>query len=52
MRDEVGFEDEDVVEGVVVEERALECEGAGFGGGVALDEDFLGAIAGLLSLRE
>jgi hypothetical protein len=42
-RDELGFEG--VVEGVE-EERALECEGAGFGGGgVALDEDFLGAIA-------
>lgn len=42
-RDELGFEG--VVEGVE-EERALECEGAGFGGwGVAPDEDFLGAIA-------
>jgi len=42
-RDELGFEG--VVEGVE-EEGALACEGAGFGGGgVALDEDFLGAIA-------
>jgi hypothetical protein len=42
-RDELGFEG--VVEGVE-EEGALECEGAGFGGGgVAPDEDFLGAIA-------
>ena len=42
-RDELGFEG--VVEGVE-EEGTLECEGAGFGGGgVAPDEDFLGAIA-------
>ena len=40
-RDELGFEG--AVEGVE-EERALECEGTGFGGGVAPDEDFLGAI--------
>jgi hypothetical protein len=40
-RDELGFEG--VVEGVE-EETALECEGTGFGGGVPLDEDFLGAI--------
>jgi hypothetical protein len=42
-RDELGFEG--AVEGVE-EERALECEGTDFGGGgVAPDEDFLGAIA-------
>jgi hypothetical protein len=42
-RDELGFEG--AVEGVE-EERTLECEGTGFGGGgVALDEGFLGAIA-------
>ena len=42
-RYELGFEG--VVEGVE-EERALECEGTVLGGGgVALDGDFLGAIA-------
>jgi len=42
-RDELGFEDG--VEGVV-DDRALEWDGTGFGGGgVALDDDFLGAIS-------
>jgi hypothetical protein len=42
-KDELGFKG--AVEGVG-EETALECEGRGFvGGGVAPDEDFLGAIA-------